>query len=401
MKKTLLLVVIAVLLLQVINLNAQTSVQVVKPLPAGWSWFSVNVLSGDMSIGAVLASISPNEGDYIKNQTVSATYYKNGGWFGELTTIDPREMYKIRLSKADTMVFAGEPVEPSITPITITIQPGWNWIGYTPSILVRANDALGSLGNQEGDYIKNQTSSSMYYSEYGWFGVLDKMKPLDGFMLKSALGGTLTYPTPKAGYLIDPRDGKQYQWVKFGTQTWMIDNMAYLPSVSPSNLGSQTDPYYYVYGYEGSSVSEAKAKPNYATYGVLYNWKAATTACPFGWHLPTDSDWTGLTGYLTINGYGYQDSGSDTGKSMAKDSGWQNNSFPSMVGNEQETNNSSGFAASPGGYRYQNGFGNMSSDCWMWTADPLYARFLLSRLNALGATNSDTRFGFSVRCVKD
>ncbi|MBS0010414.1 MAG: hypothetical protein KFF49_03335, partial [Bacteroidales bacterium] len=65
---------------------------------------------------------------------------------------------------------------------------------------------------------------------------------------------------------------------------------ALLPSVSLSTEGNYTDPYYYVYGYEGSNVSEAKATINYQTYGVLYNWPAALTACPDGWHLPTDAE---------------------------------------------------------------------------------------------------------------
>ncbi|MDD4178128.1 MAG: FISUMP domain-containing protein, partial [Bacteroidales bacterium] len=78
----------------------------------------------------------------------------------------------------------------------------------------------------------------------------------------------------------------------------MKENLAYLPNVSQPDDGSQTSPFYYVYGYEGFSVPEAKTTPNYQTYGVLYNWPAALTACPQGWHLPSDNEWTILTDYL-------------------------------------------------------------------------------------------------------
>ena len=72
----------------------------------------------------------------------------------------------------------------------------------------------------------------------------------------------------------------------------MAENLAWLPGVSPSSDGSETLSYYYVRGYEGTVVSEAKAVANYSTYGVLYNWPAAMAACPDGWHLPSDGDWT-------------------------------------------------------------------------------------------------------------
>ena len=39
-------------------------------------------------------------------------------------------------------------------------------------------------------------------------------------------------------------------------------------------------------------------------YGRLYNWNTARTACPSGWHLPTDAEWTTLVNYglsLSIN----------------------------------------------------------------------------------------------------
>ena len=84
--------------------------------------------------------------------------------------------------------------------------------------------------------------------------------------------------------------GRTYAYKYYGDQTWMIENLAYLPSVSPSSSGSDSIPFYYVNGYEGSSVTAAKATDNYKAYGVLYNFEAAKTTCPAGWHLPGDED---------------------------------------------------------------------------------------------------------------
>jgi uncharacterized protein (TIGR02145 family) len=93
-----------------------------------------------------------------------------------------------------------------------------------------------------------------------------------------------------SGTFTDTRDGNVYNWVQIGDQVWMAENLAYLPSVNRVDDGSEdaTGSYYYVYGYDGTNVAEAKATTNYTTYGVLYNWTAAmdgsvsSTANPSG-----------------------------------------------------------------------------------------------------------------------
>ena len=83
-------------------------------------------------------------------------------------------------------------------------------------------------------------------------------------------------------------EGYDYSTVLIGDQCWFSENCRYLPEVSPSSEGSETEPYYYVYDYEGTDVAAAIATANYETYGVLYNWPAVMTEgiCPSGWHIP-------------------------------------------------------------------------------------------------------------------
>ncbi|MFH0843369.1 MAG: FISUMP domain-containing protein [Bacteroidota bacterium] len=155
---------------------------------------------------------------------------------------------------------------------------------------------------------------------------------------------------------IDPRDDNSYNIVPIGDQVWMAENLAYLPSVNivadgSEDAGKEQKPFYYVYDYDGTVVSAAMATSNYEQYGVLYNWTAAKTACPDGWHLPTDDEWKELEITLGISSSqaslrGYQ--GTDEGNKLKATWGWKYNSWKDKYGNGT---NETGFTGLPGGSR--------------------------------------------------
>ena len=213
-------------------------------------------------------------------------------------------------------------------------------------------------------------------------------------------------PEPLIAYgkFTDSRDGRVYKTVKIGTQTWMAENLAYLPSVSPSSEGSYTDPYYYVYDYQGSNVTEAKATSNYRTYGVLYNWPAALQACPAGWHLPMDAEWKTLEMHLGMSQVQADATlwrGIDEGGKL-KETGTTHWRSPN-TGATNET----GFSALPGGNRRHYGsFGVVGGSGHWWSATELctyhawnrYVRYDYSYVTRFYYTKD---YGFSVRCVRD
>lgn len=188
----------------------------------------------------------------------------------------------------------------------------------------------------------------------------------------------------------DP-DGKNYPVVIIGDQTWMAGNLAYLPAVSLSSAGSIAENHYYIYGYEGSDVSAAKASTSYDTYGALYNWEAARWACPGGWHLPSDAEWTNLTDFIS----------SPAGGKM-KESGTAHWSDPNTG-----ATNESGFGARPGGLRKKSGGFNGLGDYTAYWSSSLDAslypwfRYLQSESDFIERDHHDYKDqGFSVRCVK-
>ena len=160
-------------------------------------------------------------------------------------------------------------------------------------------------------------------------------------------------------------EGYDYSTVLIGEQCWFAENCRYLPSVSPSkdvryrdSASSTTEPYYYVYGYEGIDVAEAMSTSNYATYGVLYNWPAVMTEgiCPTGWHIPSDEEFTQLTDFLGGEGV--------AGGKMKEAGNEHWIMHPPYTG----ATNSSGFTGLPGGSRYSGGFdGDGGSGGW-WSA---------------------------------
>ena len=129
--------------------------------------------------------------------------------------------------------------------------------------------------------------------------------------------------------------------------------------------------------------------------------------CPQGWHLPSDAEWTVLTDYLTNNGYGYGGSGSDIGKSMASTTGWTSSLANGYIGNDQTTNNSSGFTALPGGNR--NGIGDFDYlGCYatFWSssefdASGAWGRYLYYGNDGVGRDVHYRYGGFSARCLQN
>ena len=218
-------------------------------------------------------------------------------------------------------------------------------------------------------------------------------------------------PHDASNTFTDSRDGKVYKTVAVGDQVWLAEDLAYLPAVSAPSTGSQTDPHYYVYGYNGTDVTAAKATENYSTYGVLYNWPAAMTACPEGWHLPSDAEWTLMEEYLIANGHNYDGTaeGNKIAKSLSSDSGWAVSSDEGTPGNTDysEYRNKSGFSALPGGSRTaENTFYAISAAVAWWSSTESnstawYRVLYFDEIDLYRNNYSSKDNGLSVRCMRD
>jgi len=150
------------------------------------------------------------------------------------------------------------------------------------------------------------------------------------------------------GWLTDTRDNKVYRTVKIGTQIWMAQNLNYQVDSSwcPSGIAS-----------------------NCATYGRLYRWSSAMAlsnhydstawggplphqgACPSGWHVPSDTEWSTLVQYV--------DSATSGTKLKANSSLWNTNTGTDGYG----------FSVLPAGIRYIGGtFYGLGIYAFIWSS---------------------------------
>lgn len=193
---------------------------------------------------------------------------------------------------------------------------------------------------------------------------------------------------PMRGEFLDNRDNQEYPFKTIGDQTWMISNLSYLPEVSPPTELSENSERYYVYGYSGSNTSIAKVQEKYTNYGALYNWKAATKACPEGWHLPSKTEWDKLIAFLDPN----------AGYKMKTSTGWMN---------QGNGDNSSGFSALPGGCLQSNSsFFQLGGSAFYFSSSEMTTTMVWgitihSDSEKAWTYNNSKKGGYSVRCIRD
>jgi len=224
-------------------------------------------------------------------------------------------------------------------------------------------------------------------------------------------GDVRTFTTsPWSGTYRDTRDGNTYSYVTIGNQTWMAENLRYEGNIP---LGSETS-YTTAYRYYPNNNSG-----NVATYGYLYNWPAAMNGasssssnpsgvqgiCPAGWHLPSDAEWTQLIDYLgSQSEYVCDENPANIAKSLASTTGWRNESATCAVGNNQSSNNSTGFNARPAGCKITSSYYYFGEETEFWTTEErnnsqATSRYFRSSDKGLYVAPNYKNGASSVRCL--
>ena len=173
------------------------------------------------------------------------------------------------------------------------------------------------------------------------------------------------------GTLADPRDGKSYKTVVIGGKTWMAENLNFV-----------TD----------SSFCYDDVPANCTKYGRLYQEFDAEKACPEGWTLPTESDFSDLVNTVKAE-FG------DNNGSLRAVGEWENTIF----GDNVVATNASGFSAVPGGYRASTGeCDGEGTKAYFWgvSGNTLTYPWILSNQYDLDRQSGrNGYFAYSIRCI--
>ena len=171
-------------------LNFTSSVTHTQPLNNGWNWWSTYIeLNNNDGLSQLENSIGSN-GLVIKSRTNGyvEAYDDNGVtiWYGTLNSINNEQMYKIRTNAACEATVMGVPAVPENHPISI--NSGWNWIGFPCNQDVSVDVAMSNFTPENNDVIKGRTGFTTYYSDNNynmWYGTLNTLEVGKGYMYRS------------------------------------------------------------------------------------------------------------------------------------------------------------------------------------------------------------------------
>lgn len=106
------------------------------------------------------------------------------------------------------------------------------------------------------------------------------------------------------GTLEDDRDGHVYKTVEIGSQTWMAENLNYIPDQHDSSSCFKGDSLYCeVYGRLYTWASAIGKDESDCGKGLDCEYDRIQGVCPDGWHLPSEAEFDTLVAF--VGGYAF------------------------------------------------------------------------------------------------
>lgn len=145
-----------------------------------------------------------------------------------------------------------------------------------PSTLI-----MGGLVNLTWHFSTDQIGSRFTIIELGAsYLITDTVMTIQGVPAGDytlSISPFITWTSATVGTYTDSRDQVMYKVVRIGSYIWFASNVSYNVS--------------------GSTCNPSESYANCRGYGRYYTFSQATSACPDGWRLPEQSDWSSTAFY--------------------------------------------------------------------------------------------------------
>jgi uncharacterized protein (TIGR02145 family) len=259
---------------------------------------------------------------------------------------------------------------------TVSIQ--WEYSGITGEIQI-SFDFPGTQHIMGSTQISNMSYSFQIPLSYpvrdDWYVTVSVNDACETDDYSDQSGNISLIGGPCPGIPTVTYGGQVYNTVQIGSQCWLKENLNYAVGNS--------------WCYDDNSS-------NCDIYGRVYDWNTALTACPPGWHLPSDAEWDVIVNYL---------GGSSIAGGKMKEAGFAHWKLPNTG-----ATNESGFTALPGGTTWNPDIPIPDEDIGLWTAwwSSSPATYYASFIRAVGYDRSNVvrmqngiAWHRSVRCMKD
>ena len=145
-------------------------------LSQGWNWWSPTV---ETSLEELETALGDKGATIMSQNSGIATYDDDEEeWSGSLTSLVPGQMYLIQVNEDCSFILSGS----VLSSVTITIEQGSNWFGYTGMQSVTIEQALNGFAPAENDRIFSFDEGFSTYDGEEWSGTFSHLRPGHGYI---------------------------------------------------------------------------------------------------------------------------------------------------------------------------------------------------------------------------
>lgn len=204
--------------------NLSNNSELKLELSKDWTWVSSNLK--DIRDPKVLLSPVSEEMERFVGFTQELVSDPSYGLTGNLKEILASEGYKIKMKQEASLNLSGKVYLPD--EVTLSMQSGWNWIGYLPTSASNLEDALVNLTPSENDIIKGQTEFATFTNGQ-WIGTLNTLYPGKGYLYHAAKAQSFQYPHTRITRITE--SAKTPMLTRTSDDIWNVDEHKY-----PNNM---------------------------------------------------------------------------------------------------------------------------------------------------------------------